>query len=187
MQIAILRHGKVDYPPLATLSAADFAKWVHLYNCNPLDPGSVPDNKTIMLASNAGAVACSTLPRSLESAKRLGCNDIQVIDPVFDEAGLPIAGWKFPVLSVRIWVILFRLAWFLGYSANSETVSQARLRAARAAEILEKLAGNHGSVLFVGHGLMNRMIAKRLLMNGWRVAAKPGSGYWDYGIFHKKD
>jgi hypothetical protein len=68
------------------------------------------------------------------------------------EVGLPHAFWGFPKLPLAIWAIVFRVAWFCGYSANSESLSMARIRARSAAERLIDLARDHQSVFVMGHG-----------------------------------
>ncbi|WP_231886464.1 hypothetical protein [Methylomonas methanica] len=40
-----------------------------------------------------------------------------------------------------------------------------------------------GSVLLVGHGLMNYLIAQQLRANGWHGPAKPGKRFWEYGVY----
>jgi len=72
---------------------------------------------------------------------------------------------------------------FLGYSANGETIKEAKCRAERGAELLENLAKKQGSVLLVGHGFLNRFIAKRLISNGWKGPSTPGRKYWAYGVY----
>jgi len=186
MKIIIFRHGKVDYPPITMLSACELVEWAHAYNTNQLDKESQPTEKAKQVAVSVNAVVCSELPRSIESAQVLGVNEITYSNSLFNEAGLPIAGWNFPKLSVRIWAIFFRLAWLMGYSNNSETKKDAKQRASLAAKKLIELAESHKSVAFIGHGIMNRFIADELRYLGWVGPKSPAKNYWEYGVFSVK-
>ena len=186
MHIILLRHGKVNYPPLTILSASSFSEWVASYDSNELDVSSKPTDEAMTLAKQANAVVCSVLPRSLESAKVLKIENATLNHAIFNEAGLPIANWKFPRLPVRIWAIIFRLAWFLGYSANSETLNEAKVRSSQAANKLIEMAEEHKSVLFIGHGIINYFIAYELRKLGWQGPKKPSRKYWGFGVFTRK-
>lgn len=185
-RIILLRHGKVDYPPISILSASSFSEWVAAYDSNKLDVSSKPSDDAMRIATNTNAVVCSELPRSLESAKVLGFEDITLCHSLFNEAGLPTANWNYPHLSVRIWVILFRLIWFFGYSDNCETYAEAKARASHASNKLIEIAEEHQSVIFIGHGIINRFIANELRKRGWSGPKIPSRKYWDFGIYNRK-
>ena len=186
MEVVILRHGKVNYPPVKILSAREFVIWVESYNTNQLDRSIKPNEGAIRIARSAGAVVCSDLPRSVESAEYLGVDKPTIIDPVFQEAGLPIGSWKFLRFSVRLWAIIFRILWFFGYSHGSESVKDAKFRAKQSAQKLIQLAQDHNLVLFVGHGIMNRLIAKELRKSGWEGPKVPSRKYWEYAVYKVK-
>jgi broad specificity phosphatase PhoE len=96
-------------------------------------------------------------------------------DAVFNEAHIAIAPLS---LSLRpeLWTAVGRLIWLAG-AVTQESYSVAKIRAARAGAILLAEA-EVGSVLLVGHGWMNRMIAGVLVQNGMRRIETTGSGYW---------
>ncbi len=185
MKIVLIRHGKVDYPPLKIISATAFSNWVKEYDTTDLDRSSIPSNKVIEIVAATKAVVCSALMRSHDSANKLGVKNITYSDSLFNEAELPSANWKLPPLSVRVWAMLFRLFWFFGYSKNSESLSETRVRAKKAVEKLSELASTHGSVAFIGHGIFNRMLANRLLAAGWSGPKKPNSEYWGFVVYEK--
>jgi hypothetical protein len=186
MEIVILRHGKVNYPPITMISASEFTDWVASYNTNELDNSSEPTEETKTIAREAKTIVCSELSRSIASARVLGVRKISLVHSLFNEADLPIAPWRYPKLSVRIWVIFFRLSWFFGYSNGSETLKEAKGRAQRAAGKLVELAKEHQSVLFIGHGIINRFIASELKRNGWQGPKTPSNKYWGYGVYTNK-
>ena len=75
------------------------------------------------------------------------------------------------------------MLWLLGYSANSESFKAAKARTKQAADKLEALAAEHGAVLLAGHGLFNRLLAKKLINRGWNGPKSPASGHWGYGVY----
>jgi broad specificity phosphatase PhoE len=72
-----------------------------------------------------------------------------------------------------------------GFSRNGESLIDTRIRARQAAAKLIELAEGHRQVLLVGHGFMNRFIARELLRSGWAGPLKPGKGFWGYGVYEK--
>ena len=185
MKIVLVRHGKVDHPPIAIISAASFVDWVKAYDSNILDKTSMPAEKVIEMVTTSNAVVCSELVRSHESAKLLNVQVVTYSDSMFNEAGLPIAHWNFPSLSVRLWAILFRLLWLIGYSENSESLRQAGLRATQATEKLIDLALEYGSVAFIGHAIFNRMLANRLRQKGWSGPKITNNKHWGFTEYKK--
>jgi len=145
----------------------------------------VPSDTVIEVVSKANAVMCSQFIRSHASAKLLNIPAVTYSDSIFNEAGLPIAHWMFPPLSVRIWTILFRLLWLMGYFENSESLNQARGRATRATDKLIELVARHNSIVFIGRAIINRMIANRLREQKWSGPKKTNSTYWCFTEFKK--
>lgn len=186
MEIIILRHGKVNYPPIRIISSSEFIDWVEAYNSNDLDMSVRPTRNALDTIQYANAVICSELPRSQASALALGAKDIHVKDALFNEADLPITEGKYIRLSVRLWAIIYRLMWFGGYSNNSESLKDTRLRAQKATNKLLETAEEHKKVVFVGHGIINHLIAKELLTQGWQGPKSPGRKYWEYGVYKYK-
>jgi len=134
-------------------------------------------------------VACSDLPRSVESARALGFAHLHVADSLFRESALPHFDGGPVALPLAVWVTVCRLLWLAGFSKNGEAYVATKCRARQAANWLAGLAGlaglaeAHGSVLLVGHGLMNYLIAQQLRANGWHGPAKPGKRFWEYGVY----
>jgi len=183
MEIIILRHGKPIIPSLARISPLEFTKWVNLYNASGLCSSSKPTLEAIEAANKCKVVVCSELPRSIESAEALNVKEIKLKSSIFNEAGLPISGLKYPALSPKAWAVIFRILWFLGYSNNSESFKEAKVRAKEAAKKLIELAEAKSSILFIGHGVYNRMIANELSASGWLGPKSPGTKHWSYGVY----
>ena len=181
MEIVILRHGKPDFDLPVKVKAKELEALASSYDaCGICD---TPPVEAWEKAQHCNVVVCSDLPRSTSSAKVLGVTPILVSDPLFREAALPHTGWGLVSLPPKLWAIFFRLIWFAGFSGNGESVAFAKYRAKEAARRLVKYATEHKSVLFVGHGFINRFIAKELLSLGWVGPDNPGRGYWEYGVY----
>ncbi|HEY9052529.1 MAG TPA: histidine phosphatase family protein [Gammaproteobacteria bacterium] len=187
MEIILLRHGKPVIPPLSKLSAYAFNNWVSLYNASGLCPSSIATNEAIDQALKCNAIVCSELPRSIQSAIALNIKDITLTHALFNEAGLPIANWNYPKLSPKTWAVIFRIFWILGYSRNSESFKEAKSRATQATNMLKELAIQHNRVLFVGHGVFNRLIANKLKAAGWTGPRNPGSKHWSFSVYKYKE
>ena len=157
MQIVLMRHGKPKVDTRRRLNAAEFGVWVEQYNAAGIDAEFPPTQEAVAQASQCAFTVCSNLPRSLESANALGVERIGSYSHTFREMDMPHAAWRSPTLSLQAWLVFFRLAWALGYSANAESFQSAKERARSCAEQLANLASTHGSVLFVGHGSLTNL------------------------------
>lgn len=184
MQITLMHHGKPNLPPPAKLTAGMLQAWLQSYNTSGICHQHRPPYETCHIASNSQVIVCSDLPRSLKSAAMLGLTDIHHIEPMFRELALPHAHFPSPRLSINTWITFFRMLWFLGFSPNCESFREAKLRAQICAQKLKELAKQANSVLFIGHGALNRLIAKELLVSGWRGPRVPGKNYWEYGVYY---
>ena len=131
-----------------------------------------------------GCVVSSTLRRACESATLLAPGRPLLCDSLFVEAEIPSSISVRLALAPRYWSLLARVIWFCGWSHGVESLRAARERAHRGADRLDELARKHGSVMLVGHGLMNRLISRALHRRGWRGAA-PGFGFWSVGALER--
>ncbi len=152
------------------------------------------DNKPCSEAINhakGSYVICSTLERSKHSAKLLEVEQF-ITDALFCEAELPVVNVPLLKMAPQTWSIIFRVFWFFGLAKNVESKKEISSRVRAACSILERLAVEHDNVVLIGHGIMNRLIAKELLLSGWSGEAAPngkkyhGYRYWEYSIFIKQ-
>ncbi len=111
-------------------------------------------------------IVSSNAPRALTSVQALGLKPA-FVDALFREAPLPYGHWKLPRLSPFTWAFILRVLWLCGYSRRVESVGIARMRARTAAQRLSQSLASEGPVLLLGHGFMNRMIARQLEADGW--------------------
>lgn len=163
---------------VARIPGPQLREWVRRYDQAPLDRGHPPPRELFEIAESADCIATSTLRRSLESARWLAPDRELVSERHFCEAGLP---GRLPLplpLGPDAWTLAARLAWLCGWSPGSETLRQADRRARAAAEQLAALARGGGSVLLLGHGIINGMIARHLRRRGYRGPHAFGGTYW---------
>jgi broad specificity phosphatase PhoE len=178
MEIILIRHGKPTIPSLDKLTASAFAQWVDEYNAAGLSPSSTPTESTRVCTQHCSAIVCSALPRSIESAKALNAEKIVMSDALFNEAGLPTANWQRIKLSPLIWAVFFRVLWLFGYAKDTESFKETKARAIKATKRLTALVHQHEKVVFVGHGVFNRLLANELRKQGWTGAKHPGTKHW---------
>ncbi len=189
MKIVIQRHGEPDIGKWGKIPSSEMVKWIDCYN----ESGVVVDNKpcceSIIHAKNSFTV-CSTLERSRHSASLLEVESF-ISDKSFCEAELPIVNVPLLKTFPHTWSIIFRIFWFFGISKNVESKKEISSRVKVACNMLEGLADQHENILLVGHGIMNRLIAKELLLRGWGGEEAPngkkyhGYSYWEYSVFIK--
>ena len=183
MEIVLARHGKPKLRHWAWITPRQMREWIQIYNAAEIFLNEIPLD-TVEKASIAGIVVSSTLTRCVQSARALCKDNSLVIEEMFCEADLPYGNWNVPKLPLSVWGVLFRLAWFCGYSANSESFVQAEMRAHSAAGRLVTLAKENGSVFLVGHGIMAMLIAKQLLSMGWVGPKRPVNKYWQFSVYY---
>jgi broad specificity phosphatase PhoE len=182
VDILLARHGRPNFQHGAWIAPRELGEWVARYDAAAI-AGGEPPAAAVQSAAPALIVSSPTL-RALESARRLAPDrEIRTYE-LFREADLPHLSWRWPRLPPSLWVVLFRLAWLGGFSPRTESVSKATGRAGEAADKLIALARGADSVLLVGHGVMNSMIAKQLLARGARGPRFTGSRYWDITTYH---
>lgn len=184
MDITLLRHGRPTYKIRGWLKARDLAQAINTYEYAGVCGSPPMDARDHVRACNA--VVCSDLPRSVESAYRLGIKKIHTIDEHYRECELPHFSSGSLILPTKLWVALLRTLWLLGFSRNAESIKDAKNRAKQVAYHLIKLAEEHETVAFVGHGVLNYYVAKELRSLNWHGPKRPRAHYWATNIYRYK-
>lgn len=182
-RIVLIRHGEPAVPFRGRLRANEIAAWIQSYNDSGIIKSQKPPLNAVAQAAQCEIVVCSHLKRSIESAEALEVSAIHCADELFRELELPFVEWRSIRLPLLVWTGLFRLLWLGGLSRNGESLQRSKERASAGALKLCELAKEHGSVLFVGHGFLNRYIATALLSKGWIGPKRPRAGHWDYSVY----
>lgn len=182
MEIVLARHGRPKFSQRSWISPRQLAEWIGAYDAGGVFIEEIPAQIRTKV-EQSGWLVSSPLPRCAQSAGALAPRQMIISEEVFREAGLPHASWGFPRLPPSVWTALFRIAWFLGYSAHSESLATAQVRARCAANKLIELAREHQSVFVMGHGIMTRLIAKELVLRDWDGPSRPAHGYWQFSVY----
>jgi broad specificity phosphatase PhoE len=131
-------------------------------------------------------IVSSDLPRSRESAHALAEGRPVESLGLIREAGLPALPETELNLPPQVWALVARVGWLVGWSQSTESAARARSRAAAAAEHLTAIAERHGSVLLLGHGIINTLIARQLRAAGWQGPAWPLGTYWTSAVYKRR-
>jgi broad specificity phosphatase PhoE len=183
LRIILARHGRLRWDSRTRIQGRAFGEWLRGENDAPIDATHQPSRELQRLVSTADRIVASPLRRSLESARLLAPAIAPLVDACFREAELPSAIHSRLRLRPDTWAWLARVAWFLGWSAGVESFAAARGRAARAAETLVAQATARGTVVLVGHGLMNVLIAAQLRHAGWHGPLWPSRRHWAFSAY----
>ena len=185
VRIVLLRHGKPVIAGRKGLSAYEFAEWLDEYDQAGLCSRSLPGRETMAVAAKCNSKWCSNLQRSICSIKTVCPEADFVASKLFRELELPHGPWHWPKLNTTAWSVIFRLLGFCGFAYQAESWRQAKGRARIAAQWLSAEAEANQSVLLVGHFFLNRLIARRLVGNGWSGPASPKGNHWAVNVYEK--
>lgn len=185
MEISLIRHGKSQLSENNKIAGLEFKKWVEKYDYLGVFEESTYPSTTLEKVAAANIVITSDLKRAVESARLLNPVIKIISDPLFREAELPSYSSKlFNVkLKPSIWAIVLRILWLSGYSYKCESLNQAKFRANKASQHLIDYANEYKSVVLVGHGFFNMLIAKELQKKGWKGTKKRDVKHWDCMTF----
>ncbi|VAW90055.1 hypothetical protein MNBD_GAMMA17-862 [hydrothermal vent metagenome] len=186
-----MRHGKPDLPGWGKIGSSKMGEWINSYNSSSViheEQNCIPYFDGV---AEEVFVVCSDLPRSIHSAEVVGCKNVNVIDRVFREAELPEL--YIPLIKMRphTWSMVFRVFWYFGVSLNVESIKSFKLRVSSAAKALIKYAEEHEEILFIGHGIINRFIARELMSYDWQRDQVSNKNkrldyeYWEYEKYNK--
>ncbi|HVO26861.1 MAG TPA: histidine phosphatase family protein [Candidatus Margulisiibacteriota bacterium] len=184
--ITLVRHGRSALHVPKQVASDALRRTARRYNEAGIRRTPRPPMELCRHAHSAAVIVCSDTRRAIESARALDGTREPLVDPVFREAGLPLS---LPVplsLSFDAWIVMGRIAWFLGWSAGGESLTEARRRASTAARRLTKLCAQHRSVMLVGHGVFNALIAAELRRKGWSGPLwSPRTPHWAFACYSK--
>ena len=143
--------------------------------------GTLSDEfKALVMRNNPVVVYSSSLPRAIVTAdyifNPLGLKTNS--NPVFSEFDLNIINIPKVKLPVQCWFFISRITWFLGNRNKAKSVLHEIRRSKVAAKILEKYHLENMTVILVGHGLMNRFIARYLQKRGLQVSKRTQDGFY---------
>ena len=181
-KIILLRHGEVDIKDYKNIPANQFGKWIIEYNNSDIKSDFSLKAEINDLLNKTDILICSNLKRSIQSVEIFNKTPFE-INNVFYEAELPYLNWYLLKLNPKVWLIFFRILWLFGYSKNCESYKKAKIRAKKATKRLIELSKQNKPVILIGHGIINRLIRKELILQKWNETKKAKNKNWDYGVF----
>lgn len=177
MKIVLVRHGPPEFNAgwlLPTNGATSALKEYAASRVTTDAPSVMHDFEPSM-----DICVTSKLARAVDSAQALGISD-SIASEMFNESELPHPNRLLVPLPWKLFLIIYRLLWFFGFSQNCAGKSMDRKRANNGSKYLTKLASENRLVLLVGHGVMNRLLCSELKNTGWQIDSTTGSSYWSY-------
>lgn len=181
MEISLIRHGKSMHLERNRINYKDYQEWIEKYDSSGVFEENAYPSVTLEKIGTANVLITSDLKRAIESASLLNQNKkIGVIsDSLFREIELPTFPRELGLkLSPNSWTIILRCLWLCGYSKRCESLTSAKRRAKKASEQLVKYAEEYKSVVLVGHGFFNRLIAEELKKMNWEGKRKSSVKHW---------
>ncbi|AST91183.1 histidine phosphatase family protein [Sutcliffiella sp. NC1] len=186
MEISLIRHGKSELIENDSISCLEFQQWVEKYdNCGVTEEMTLPP-ETKEKVENAKLIVTSDLIRSIQSARLLNPEVNMISNPLYRETELPILSKDLIQIKLRpnIWAVVMRMLWVIGYSNECESLSKAKHRAKKASQQLIDFANEYKSIVLVGHGFFNLLIAKELQKSGWKGNRKTSGKHWDCTTYY---
>lgn len=183
MEIVLVRHGEPEFSAQqgsARVKATDMPGWIAGYDASGIIPE--PNRHALLADKRSAFVISSPLPRARASLQAMNLTPDLIADDL-REAPLPVFNLPFLRLSPQAWLVLFRLCWLSGALAGPESKKQTMQRAEKMALTLIAQAQQHKRVIGMGHGVINRLIARELEKAGWVKSAHTGNGYWSSVTF----
>ncbi len=179
--ITLVRHAKVSLDS-SWIYPHELKSFIVQYDYADIESFKVDKNLSKVIASSTIFIT-STLKRSKETLKRLK-KEATLSSELFNEASLPYPKQKVPIkLPASLYIVLFRVAWFFGYSNNAKSFKQEQKRAKEAAKMLVEYQEN---LLLIGHGIFNTLLEKELKKLGakkvYKRASKANLGVTCYTI-----
>ena len=166
----------------------DYKAWWAKYELSSLKEGQRCPEALLSQISDDAIIMSSARRRAIETAGQLGRGRDVKHDAMFNEAPLPAPKLGIFPMRPKNWNKISRLLWMLGHSGGEEHVSDAKRRAAKAAEVLVQAAQESGGrdVVLAAHGWFNRMLRPQLKKRGWANVHDGGDKYWSFRIYQKR-
>lgn len=184
----VSRHGKpqLDRTAGPRLDWRSYKDWWARYEESPLRDDEFAPQILKEAVADADIVFASGRIRAQQTAARAAAHMDALYDPVFNEAPLPPPLLPTVRFLPKTWNVLARTVWLFGHALDGESVSEARVRAAAAAQKLHDAAESQ-KVYLAAHGWFNRMLRTELRKLGWKCVRDGGDNYWSHRTYEYRD
>lgn len=180
MKICLVRHGEPEFDRSVWIAKNGVTDALEQYagsTVSTVPPQTIRDLLASDLVASRTIVVSSELSRARQSASLLGFEDVET-SPLLNESLLPHPDSLPCRMPWGFVLALCRSAWLVGYRRNADGLRADIARADTAASWLANLASTHGEVIALGHGIMHRLIMRRLTTRGWNLQQASGHSYW---------
>jgi broad specificity phosphatase PhoE len=176
--ITLARHGPVDVSWDSRIPGVNFVSFVEGFRAAGIVPTSGPPSAACREAREAHTLICSDLPRAIESMQLIAPGRYYLQEALFREADIPTTFRASIPLRAATWALVARVLWYMRKWPGIESPRETQERAKRAADVLEALAAQNGSVFLLGHGYFNAAVMRQLRRRRWRGPKFPSTRYW---------
>ncbi|XOB62087.1 hypothetical protein ACMC56_16035 [Campylobacterota bacterium DY0563] len=183
-QIILVRHSEVDIDYHKNITSYEFGKWIEEYNNAKINIPNHINSDLIEIFNTSDIVLSSKLQRSKDTIKLFN-KDIFEENFIFNEFEIPYNKNKLLRLKPKMWLVIYRVLWFLGFSKYSESFKESKIRVQLSVNKLIEVSNQYNSIILVGSGLINRFIFNGLSKNGWKTIKKLSNENLGYGILKK--
>ncbi|EOW9526811.1 histidine phosphatase family protein [Bacillus cytotoxicus] len=168
MRISFIRHGRLNHC-VTPMTVTAFHEWLKCYDEEDMRAEESIPRETIEAIESSNLVVTSNQKRAVQSAGELTNSLSFIQNKLFREVEVPSHFFapKWIKCKPKIWTIVGRTLWIIGYSKGVESYREARERAKQAADTLIGYALVHGHIALVGHSYFNTMIGTELRTRGW--------------------
>ena len=175
--IFLVRHYEPNVERSGFFNAKEASQFISAYDEAGIK--SMVANLPTGLPEKPAKVYCSALPRAKQTARLLFGEEPPLIeDHNFNEFQRRIFHLPLLRFPIEVWLVGARLLWLMGLNRKGiESFQQARARAFKCAETLEKYAETEAKVVLVAHGFLNAFIRQGLRKRGWQIVRHDGNDY----------
>ncbi|KEK23617.1 hypothetical protein [Bacillus gaemokensis] len=168
MRISFIRHGRLNSVTEA-MTIASFREWMERYDVIDIVKGTEIPIETVEATESAKLIVTSDQKHTVQSAAELTGSLSFIQSPLFREAEIPPGFFapKWVRCKPKVWTVIGRTLWIIGYSKQVESYRAAQMRAKQAADTLVGYTLVHGHIALVGHTYFNTMIGAELRARGW--------------------
>jgi len=176
LQIIIIRHGAPEINKNGWFSYKAAKNYIKAYDT--VGVSSIKEPPVILEPHEEVKIFSSSLFRAYDtSLKIFHDEDAIYMDSAFIEFQREIIPLPL-ILPIKGWTGISRFFWMIGlHSSAVPSFRSEKSRAAMDAELLGEAAMQHGKVILVAHGFLNKYIIRNLKKNGWDHSYNGGNDY----------
>jgi broad specificity phosphatase PhoE len=168
-EIILVRHGRSAHVHAGWIDREGFLRWREAYEAAGIDHADRPPPELCEAAASAGVLISSNVRRAMESARLLAPGRELVTSPLLHELDLDPPWFGSLRLPLTAWALSYGGLWLKRAMLRQPQHSNAEIRRSEeGAKWLRELAEKHGRVVVVTHGSFRRLLASKLLEEGFR-------------------